>query len=272
MDALVYAVLGSLDYLGERKKVILGRINAEMARHLVYAGEVSSPEKPAAFARSLEKLLVRNGYVPAGHLRIEASRMNASFPDLFGVLKPGTRRREGTSHDVEGEEVEWVLYEMVLYGMTKALDDQLGAQAQLVLERVGTLMLDYLVRLGEIKPSDDLSLYLQNVVGYFIKAGYTRGFQFEMEGAPPDTWVSRYESAPYFAKVLKRLRNEGSALFSCPLCLTGQSIWISRGWKFGEVLGLRISPGDKVTARSRIYPPGERFTEEDAKRFARMRA
>jgi len=122
---------------------------------------------------------------------------------------------------------------------------------------------------GAIENSDDLETLAQRVADYYVSAGYTRSFRGGLEG--PNVWMSRYESAPYFPNVIRRLRNKGSALFSCPLCLTGQSVWINQGWRFGDVLELHISPGGDVTARSKVYPPAERFTERDARKLSQTK-
>jgi hypothetical protein len=276
MDALLYGLLKSLDYLGEQRRVILDRMGLVMLQYLVETGTVPSPDRPGEFARSLRKLLIRNGYGPRIPLQSKAVPRGPSSPNLVEVLTPRDRRLNGgaslRSNVSRGKEkVDWVLYEMVLYGMTKALDDQLGVQAQLILDRIGTGMLDYLLKLGAIERSDDQKILIQNVTDYFVKAGYANSFQFGLEGAPPDTFVSRYESARYYTTVFRRIRKEGSALLSCPLCLVGRSIWAAQGWRFGDIFEVRIQSGGKVLIKAKVYPSTERFTEEDALRFSQTK-
>jgi hypothetical protein len=276
MDALLYGLLKSLDYMGEQRRVILDRMGSVMLQYLVETATVPSPDRPGEFARSLRRLLIKNGYGPRIPLQSKAVPMTPSSLNLVEILTPTLRRLdEGAppkSRVPRGKKkVDWVLYEMVLYGMTKALDDQLGVQAQLILDRIGTGMLDYLLELGAIERSDDYSVLLQNVIDYFVKAGYAKSFRFELEGAPPDTFVSRYESARYYTTVFRRIRKEGSALLSCPLCLVGHSIWANQGWKFGDNFEVRIQSGGKVLVKSKIYPSIERFTEKDALQFSRMK-
>ena len=201
--------------------------------------------------------------------------MKPSSLNLVEILMPTDQRLEGRASSKstvsKGKEtIDWILYEMVLYGMTKALDDQLGVQGQLILDRIGAWMLDYLLELGAIERSDDQNKLLQNVIDYFVKAGYAKSFHFDLEGSPPNTFVSRYESARYYTTVYRRIRKEGSALLSCPLCLVGHSMWATQGWKFGDIVEARIQAGGNVVIKSKLYPSTERFTEKDAERFSQM--
>ena len=265
MEALLHGLLKSLDYLGEQRRVIIDRMGSMMLQYLVETGAVASPAKPGELARSLSDLLIKNGYGPRIPLQLEPGPPTPPFPNFVDIV---------TSRGLPSKEsgkVDWVLYEAILYGMTKALDDQLGVQAQLLLDRIGTLMLDYLLKVGAIEKSDDLRTLVQNVIDYFVKAGYAKSFRYELEGAPPDTFVSRYESARYFANVFRRTQKEGSALLACPLCLIGHSIWAAQGWRFGNIFEVRVSSGGGVISRAKIYPSTERFTDKDASRLARMK-
>jgi len=276
MDALLYGLLKSLDYLGEQERVILDRMQSAMLQYLVETGTVPSIERQGEFARSLRGLLIKNGYGPRIPPQSKGVLKTPSSPNLVEILTPTDRRLDGGALLKAGvsrkeERVDWVLYEMVLYGMTKALDDQLGAQSQIILDRIGTGMLDYLLELGVIERSDDPMILIQNVIDYFVKAGYAKSLKFELEGAPPDTFVSRYESARYYTTVYRRMRKEGSALLSCPLCLVGHSIWATHGWRFGDIFEVRIQSDGKVLMKAKTYPSTERFTEKDALRFSKMK-
>jgi hypothetical protein len=276
MDALLHGLLKSLEYMGGQRRAILDRIGSMMLQYLVETGTVPSPDSPREFARSLRRLLIKNGYGPRIPPQSITVRGTPTPPNLVEILTPTGRHLAGgalpKSRVSKGKEkVDWVLYEMVLYGMTKALDDQLGAQGQLILDRIGTGMLDYLLELGAIERSDDPNILIQSVIDYFVKAGYAKSFRYELEGAPPDTFVSRYESARYYTTVYRRIRKEGSALLSCPLCLVGHSIMATQGWKFGDVFEVRIKSDGKVLIKSKVYPSIERFTEKDALRVSQMK-
>jgi len=273
IDALLYGIWRSLEYLGEQKRALLEKIEAETLQHLIDTGDIPSGARPVDRASSLRELLLENGYGPSLAKRTKGNQRTSVIPSLVDIMKPDenhmTVGRASGRGLVDKQKISWALYEAVLYGMTSALDDQLGAQAQLLLQRIGTGMLEYLIGVGAIENSDDLETLAQRVADYYVSAGYTRSFRGGLEG--PNVWMSRYESAPYFPNVIRRLRNKGSALFSCPLCLTGQSVWINQGWRFGDVLELHISTGGDVTARSKVYPPAERFTERDARKLSQTK-
>ncbi len=276
MDALIYGLLKSLNYMGGQRQLILDRVGSVMLQYLVETRTIPSSDRPGEFAQALRRLLIKNGYGPRVPPRFKALARTPSSLNLVKILTPTDRSPNRVAFPKSGPssrrgKVDWVLYEMVLYGMTKVLDDQLGVQAQLILERIGTLMLDYLIEVGAIERSNDQKTLIQNVIDYFVKAGYAKSFRYELEGAPPDTFVSRYESARFFTTVFRRNQKEGSALLSCPLCLIGRSIWATEGWKFGNTFETRIQSGGKVLTKCKIYPPAERFTEKDALSFSRMK-
>ena len=275
MDALLFGLLKSLDYLGEQRHAILDKMESAMLQYLVETGTISSSGSPGKSGHSLTRLLGKNGYGSVSPTRLAPPGKNSSL-NLIETLAQAGRRPRGAPYPKRSfsggkDKVDWVLYEAILYAMTKALDDQLGVQGQLILDRIGTSMLDYLVSLGAIKWSDDPNILLQRVIDYFVKAGYAKSFRFDLEGAPPDTFVSRYESARYYTNVFRRTQKEGSALLACPLCVIGHSIWATRGWRFGDIFEVRISSSGNVLMRARIYPAAERFTEKDAVRFSQMK-
>lgn len=276
MDALLYGLHKGLDYMGEQERVILDRMESAMMQYLVDTGTVPSSDRQRESARSLRSLLIKNGYGPRMPPQSRAVPETPQSPNLVEILTPTNRRLDGGaspkgSASGEKERVDWVLYEMVLYGMTKALDDQLGAQAQIILDSIGAGMLDYLIEVGAVEGSEDPQVLLQNLIDYFVEAGYAKSLKFEVEGTPPDTFVSRYESARYYTTVYRRIQKEGSALLSCPLCLAGHSVWATQGWRFGDVFEVRIQSSGKVLMRARVHPPGETFTDKDALRFSKMK-
>lgn len=276
VDATLYGLSKSLDFLKDEKRMVTRRIGDLMLQYLIDVGSVSSPDEPDRFAQSLSILLTRNGFSPEIPMQFEGTPPRPSFPDFIDYLRSPVGRdvRGGEASLPEksdgGDRVDWVLYEMLLYGMTKALDE-LGVQAQLILDRMGSEMTDYLVDAGAIQPSKDPAEFSRRVSDFFMREGYAGGYESELEGSPPHSFVSRYRYAPYYDNVLSRLQNEGSALFSCPMCLVGESIYVkAQGLKFQNLVEFRFLPGRRVSVRTRIYPPTERFNEGEAERVSKM--
>lgn len=277
-DSFLYAVAKSLGHLGEDSKSLEDAIGGLMLGYLIDSGAVKHPEKPEQFARSLRSLLTKNGFGPEVPLRFEGSPPSPSVDNFVGYLMgktgaagrtAGGRRRKGPG---KRGRVDWVLYEMALYGVTKALDDQLGAQAQLILDRVGGEMVKYLLEAKVVKESDDPEVFFLRIKDYFVKGGFAKDSDFRIEGNPPRALVATWTYARYYTNVLRRLRNEGCALFSCPVCLMGDSILArTQGLKFQNLVELKFLPRAKVYYRHRVIPPRESFTEEDAERIAELK-
>ena len=276
MDAVLHGISKSLDYMGEQKQVILDKMGDLMLEYLVEIGAIKSHDKPKQFVSSFRKLLTKNGYSSRIPIEFNGTPPRPSIPNFVNYLMPKDRGASNTriSHSKNRSKgskrkIDWELFETALYGITEALDDELGAQAQIILDRIGTEIVNYLVEKKLVEPSDGPGSLFLHVIDYFIIAGYARDLEFKWEGSPPNSFESTYQSARYFNNVFSRLRNQGSALLSCPLCLAGHSIFArGQGIKFQDALEYRILPGNRVFMRSRIFEPDERFTEEDAKKIS----
>lgn len=279
LDSFLYGVARSLEYLGEGRKPVLEDVGKLMLGYLIDSGRVEHPERPKEFARALKTLLMRNGFGPNVPVRFEGHPPAPSMPSFVDYLMassdlPG-RSQGGDSKEapIKARKIDWVLYEMALYGVTKALDIQLGAQAQLILDRIGSEMVDYLVKAKVVDESDDPEVLFSRIKDYFIKGGFAKDSDFRMEGDPPRALVATWTYARYYTNVLKRLRNEGSALFSCPVCLMGEAVLTrTRGLKFQNMVEMKFLPRAKVYYRHRIILPIESFTEKDAEMISKLKA
>ena len=278
LDSFLYGVTKSLEYLGEDKKPILDEIGDLMLGYLIDSGRVKHPERPKEFARGLKSLLTRNGFDPKVPLQFKGHPPTPSVTGFVDYLMASGMPPNGEGgHPKEGSvktgRVDWVLYEMTLYGVTKALDNQLGAQAQLILDRIGAEMVDYLVKSKVVDESEDPEALFQQIKAYFLKGGFAKATNLRIVGNPPRALVATWTYARYYTNVLKRLRNEGSALFSCPVCLMGESVLTrTQGLKFQNIVEMKFLPRAKVYYRHRIILPVESFTEEDEARISKLRA
>ncbi len=278
-DSFLYAVRKSLEYFGEDSKPLLDDIGELMLQYLIDSGRVRHPERRKAFAAALRGLLTRNGFGPEVPLRFKGRQSAPSVTGFVDYLTAGDGtniyggRKSLNRGPARPRRIDWVIYEMALYGVTKALDNQLGAQAQLILDRIGTAMVDYLVDARVVERSDDLEVLFYRIKQYFMKGGFAKNGDFRIEGSPPKALVATWTYAPYYTNVLKRLRNEGSALFSCPVCLMGESMLTEKqGVRFQNLVEMRFLPRSRVYYRHKVIPPVESFTEKDAEKVSRLRA
>jgi hypothetical protein len=260
VDALLQGISKALDSLGKQQKnAIVAEMEEFMLEYLVDAK--MSEEKPAD---SLEILLTKNGYGPTKLLRSEGK--DPSSPEFGNSLDYWLRAKQGN------QKVDWEVYEMILYSLTKVLDERLGAQAQMLLDQIGREILDFLVERKLVEPSDDIEEYTRRVLDFFMRAGYAGMVEVKMEGSPPDTFVAEYKDARYYENVLGPLRSAGNVLFSCPMCLATQTIPMRKlGIKLQyATMDFRLLPENTVSMRIKILQPAERFTEEDAERISKM--
>ena len=279
MDALLYGIANGLGYLGQQRQVMFDRMSGFMLEYLTKCGVIVPSDKPEAIEKSLRKLLVRSGFGPKMPLKFEGSPPRPSLPGFINYLsgdKGWTTVAQGrASRPVAGsrvkKRVDWVLYEMVLYGMTKGLDE-LGEQAQLLIDGMGTEMLNYLVETGEIEPSDDPDVFVRRASEYFGRVGFAdKRSGFKMEGSPPDTLIGTYVYSRYHINVLRRLRETNCALYSCPPCLVGNSIMRkATGMRLQFGVEFELLPGGTVVIRHKIHRPTETFTEEQAEKVSRL--
>ena len=187
-----------------------------------------------------------------------------SQPELPPYIREQLARFDQIQQNLQAVLIQKQQVEMELDETEKALDE-LGAQGQLMLDRIGTKMLEYLSKSGAVERSDDPATYIQHVKDYFMAAGFAKSTTLRMEGLPPHALIATWSYAPYYSNVLKRLRQEGSALFSCPVCLACESIMSSSyGVKFQNLIELQFMPDEKVSYRHKIYPAKETFSEEKA--------
>lgn len=261
-DAILHGINKGLAYLGDESRTIQEEMGNQMVEYLIEVGKIRRKAKPEEYRRALTKLLVKNGFGDKVPLRFDGSPPAPTVRNFIGYL----------SHPIlEGNnKVDWVLYEMILYGMTKGLDS-LGAQGQILVDRVVWEMLNYLVEKGEIERSDDPQVFMQHIGDYFMRVGFVSKIEGSFEDAQADMMVITYTNSRYHLNVLKRLRDEGSVLYSCPPCVAAVSVLRrSRGVRAQFAVQYDEAPGGKVILHHKVYYNPERFTEEQAQKISGM--
>ncbi len=278
VDALLVGIYDGLGFMGKEREVVLEGMGDRMLEYLVEVGEVKSTSKPEKLRRSLEELFTKNGFRRGIPLQFKGSPPTPSMPRFIDYLVGRRIRRRGNhgkasllQSKVERKAmVDWMIYEMVIYGMTRGLDS-VGAQGQILANRIAGEMLNYLVDIGRIEQSDDPEIFIQRMGDFFLKAGFADKIDKKYVGSPPEALVLTYHHSRYHMNVLPRLRDNGNLLYSCPPCLAAGSILRgSWGTKVVYDVEIRVLPHGKVVLRHKIYPKAERFSEELAQKTSRM--
>lgn len=278
VDALLVGIYEGLGFLGKEREAILEKMGDMMLEYLIRMGEVKPVANPEEFRQSLQDLFTRNGFHKEMPLQFKGSPPTPSMPKFITYLmrtkiRGSVKRRKTSSVQSKPEGkaiVDWLIYEMVIYGMTRSLDP-VGAQGQILTNRIAGKMLDYLVDSGRVERSDDPEEFVQSMGDFFLKAGFADKIDKKFEGSPPDTLVLTYYHSRYHMNVLPRLRDAGNLLYSCPPCLAAGSI-LRRSWGTKVVydVEIRLLPHGRVVLRHRIYPGTERFSEELAQETSKM--
>jgi hypothetical protein len=266
VDALLFGVTKGLDFLGSEKELLLDDMGRYMLEYLITVGRIKRTRRRAEFARSVQRLLVKNGFGGPLPLKFSYDTPTPTASHFVDYLAGTLTRPRGAASTAQ---VDWVLYEMMLYGMTRGLDF-LGAQGQIMINRIGAEMLNYLIRIGKIEPTQDSDAQIERALSFFVKAG----FAVKIEGKKPQGQASviefTYVRSRYHVNVLSRLRNEGSVLYSCPPCIIACSIKQKQGWKIRFDVGLEMLAGGEAVLRHTFYPDSESFTEQMASEVSRM--
>jgi hypothetical protein len=263
LDATLYGISTGLAYLGPASQVLQEEMGNMMLQYLIGAGAVKYEGDLEDFRIVLTNLLTKNGFGKDVPLEFVGSPPVPSIRNFTGYLA-STQKVDGSG------KVDWVLYEMVLYGMTRALDS-IGAQGQILVDRIIWEMLNYLVDRGEIKRSDDPEKFMKSIIDYFLRVGFVSKFEKSFEGSQRDMLVVTYTHSRYHMNVLKRLRDEGSVLYSCPPCIAASTILRkTRGVKRLYAVQYTRKGDDKVVLHHKMYLEPERFTEEEVRRLSQM--
>lgn len=265
VDALLYGIMEGLGFMKEEGEALRRSIGGHMLDYLIKSGDNGTSPKLEAAAGTLRAILSSNGLEGAGELIIEGSDSAPSAPNLIEYLW-GAMGRPSLTGETAGpprpQKVDWVILEMLLYGMTRSLDF-LGAQGQILINRIGTQMLKYLTTTGNIEWSDDPLELIDREEAYFIKAGFA--VKISTDTPKPfrgGTLEFTYVGSPYHTRVLTRLRNEGSLLYSCPPCVVACSILKKDGWTARFDAGYGVLKNGTVVLRHRLDPPRDTFSEE----------
>jgi len=147
------------------------------------------------------------------------------------VILPG-------STDVSKVKAEWTpadrvglpAFEAVEYGLAQGFD-YLGAQAQLLLDHVGSGIIEFLQDEFQIDFPDDPSKTIENLASFFTTNGLADEITFQISVSDIRISFQKYRYAP----VLRRLIDEQMSLISCPFTLATRTFLRQRGIAVGKM-------------------------------------
>ena len=143
-----------------------------------------------------------------------------------------------SSTDLSNVKAEWTLadrvglpaFEAVEYGLAQGFG-YLGAQAQLLLDNIGTGIIEFLQDEFQVSFPDDPSKTLENLASFFAANGLADKITFQISTSDVKISFQEYRYAP----VLKRLLENQLSLISCPLTLAIRTCLRQRGFAVGNL-------------------------------------
>lgn len=121
-------------------------------------------------------------------------------------------------------------FEVIAYGLAYAFDF-LGAQAQLLLDNVGSGMIEFMHEEAKLTFPSDQEDALRVLSRSMCEGGLADAIRIQVSKHKVSV---DYENSRYLP-VLKRLLKEGRSLVSCPFALAARSLIKRSGWTVGEM-------------------------------------
>jgi hypothetical protein len=119
--------------------------------------------------------------------------------------------------------------EAVMYGLARGFE-YLGAQAQVLLDRVGHGIIEFLQAEAQLTLTGNLTKDLDLLSSFFKSRGLADEIQFTVSSSKATTGFRNYRYEP----VLRTLLEEDLRLTSCPFTLTERALLREVGWAVGE--------------------------------------
>ncbi len=121
------------------------------------------------------------------------------------------------------------VFEAVEYGLARGFD-YLGAQAQVLLDRVGHGIIEFLKAEAQLTFTGNLTKDLALLSSFFKSRGLADDIQFTVSTTEATTRFRNYRYEP----VLRTLLEEDLRLTSCPFTLAAKALLRDAGWAVGE--------------------------------------
>jgi hypothetical protein len=139
-------------------------------------------------------------------------------PEPYNMSK---YKAESTS----GKRIELPAFEATEYGLACAFD-YLGAQGQLLLDRVGSGAVEFLESVLHVQLPKDYRKSLQKLSSFYTKGGLADKIELDLSDSKMEVVFTNYRYAP----VLEQLLEEGYRLTSCPFTLAARAVLRKAGF------------------------------------------
>jgi hypothetical protein len=124
-----------------------------------------------------------------------------------------------------GKRIGLPAFEATEYGLARAFD-YLGAQAQLLLDNVGSGAVEFLQSDLHVQLPKNHRKSLQELSSFYTQGGLADKIEFDLSDSKMEVAFTNYRYAP----VLERLLDEGYRLTSCPFTLAAKAVLRNAGF------------------------------------------
>jgi hypothetical protein len=153
------------------------------------------------------------------------------------------------------ESVGLPVFEAFAYGLACGFE-YLGAQAQLILDNVGSGMLEFMREESNVQLSDDLEDSLHTLSTFVTSGGLADRIEVQLSPSQVNVDFKNYHYLP----VLKKLLNEGRSFSSCPFTLAARAIIRNKGLAVGG-MKWQVSTEDAQLKMTTVNLTDQQFDE-----------
>jgi len=146
-------------------------------------------------------------------------------------------------------------FETVAYGLACGFE-YLGAQAQLILDNIGTEMLEFMREESNLELPDDIEGSLETLSTFMASKGLADNISVKHSPNRVDVVFTNYHYLP----VLKRSLTKGRSLVSCPFTLTARAAIRNKGLRVGD-MKWQIGTNDARLALTTLDADHQQFDE-----------
>lgn len=147
-------------------------------------------------------------------------------------------------------------FEATEYGLARAFD-YLGAQAQLLLDNVGSGAIEFMESELHVQLPKNHRKSLQELSSFYTQGGLADRIDLDLSDSKLEAAFTNYRYAP----VLERLLDEGYRLTSCPFTLAARAVFRNAGFTATN-MEWKILNGRNAEMKMELRVAGQEFDED----------
>ena len=155
-----------------------------------------------------------------------------------------------------GKRIGLPVFEATEYGLARAFD-YLGAQAQLLLDKIGSGAVEFLQSELHVQLPKNHRECLQELSSFYTQGGLADRIDMDLSDSKLEATFTNYRYAP----VLERLLDEGSRLTSCPFTLAARAVLRNAGFATTS-MQWRVSDDRNAEMEMELRVAGQEFDED----------